>query len=182
MSIPHVFITSTSPEKIKATENAWKIVFPNREVVIVPLSNPNEAPSGVSEQPINKDISMGAYNRMMNLKEKLNNIYVGDYIVSYESGIWINPTEDFGDEGTICMILKLEENNDCIESAKSETRRYPYFIIEEARQKGITYLKEQNKLVSAWFKQNPVSNGLTREQTMTNVCIEALKKINMTCK
>lgn len=172
-----IYVASTSFEKINAAKNGWLALYPNTSVIVVPLTDANDAPSGVPEQPLNDEISRGAHNRLNALEKKLGeHLRDGDYLIAFESGIWVDlsdPTGQIAEEGTICVAKKV---NGQTASSKSVCRRYPYHIVTQARKEGITTLKEHNKLVSAWYKQNPVV-GQSREQVMIDVCVQTLAKL-----
>lgn len=177
-----IYLASTSAEKRKATENGWKQVHPNDSVTVVPLKNAGDAPSLVPDQPLNDDIVTGAQNRL-NALEKLyhDKLREGDYLVSFESGIWVDRSGvecvDYGEEGTICMVMKVQHPVSRFTFGKSKCRRYPYHVIKQARKDGITVLKDQDKRVCAWFEQNPTPSGSSREQVMTDVFAETLAKL-----
>lgn len=203
-----IYVASTSLEKVKATENGWKAIYPNNPATVVPLTNANDAPSLVGEQPLNDDILIGAWNRLNALKKlHHDSLRDGDYLVAFESGIWVDKTEtgeaqshslelcsnemgqslrlrqsgteyvDYGEEGTACVIMKVQHSDHPVACAKSECRRYPYHVVTQALKEGVTSFKEHNKRVSDWFKKNPSNTGLTREQVMTNVCAVTLAKL-----
>ena len=182
-----IYVASTSSEKIKATENGWKLVHPNDPVTVVPLKNASDVLSLVPDQPLNDDIVTGAQCRM-NALEKLHHdeLREGDYLVSFESGIWVESSSgeaqcaeyaDYGEEGTICMVVKVQYPASRCAYEKSECRRYPYHVIKQAQKEGITVLKDQDKRVGAWFKQNPTPSGSSREQVMANVFAKTLAKL-----
>lgn len=177
-----IYVASTSSEKLKATENGWKTVYPNNPATVVPLTNANDAPSLVGEQPLNDDIFVGAWNRLNALKKlHHNSLRDGDYLVAFESGIWVDKRgdeyADYGEEGTACVIMKVQHPFYLVACAKSECRRYPYHVIKQAQKEGVTSFKEHNKRVSDWFKTNPSTSKLSREQVMTNVCAVTLAKL-----
>lgn len=61
---------------------------------------------------------------------------------------------DFGEEGTICVLQRVQTVQLWKETrtAKSECRRYPYYVVKKVISEVITNLKDQDKLVSAWYK------------------------------
>lgn len=77
-----ILIGTKNPGKIEGAKQAFEQYFENVEIEGIPVS------SEVGDQPINKEISQGAKNRVKNLKKyaKENNIEA-DYYVASEAGI-----------------------------------------------------------------------------------------------
>ena len=96
-----VLIGTTNPGKIEGARKAFSHYFKNVEVVGI------KTPSNVSEQPLNKEIYMGAHNRVVNLKKyaKENNI-TADFFVAVESGI----TNELG-AWVITNVSVIQDNN-----------------------------------------------------------------------
>lgn len=158
-----IYLASTSPEKIRACFNGWSRVV--NEIIEVGASftiKTFDVKSDVSPQPLNDDIRQGALNRIKNLKALEDSKDI--YYVAFESGVWVSPEDKFGMEGTVCII----EYNGVCKEVISTRRDYPYFLIREAVEAGITNLKEHNKIVRAWFETAPKSL-LSRIEVMTNV-------------
>lgn len=179
-----IYLASASDEKLHAVKDGWKLTYSDVPLKVVPLKNSNETPSGVPDQPLNDDILQGALNRLKALIKRLEgSLKVGDYLVAFESGIWVEEIgigdyEDYGQEGTICLIMKVKDprGDGPVAYRKSECRQYPYHVITQAVKDGITVLKAQDKLVSAWYKQNPVQCS-SRVQVMSDVFAETMKML-----
>ncbi len=75
-----IFISSVNPVTVNATKVAFNKFFSN---VVV---NAQEVSSGVSEQPINEELSVGARNRVQAIKSSHENKQQIDYYVGIESG------------------------------------------------------------------------------------------------
>lgn len=180
-----VYVASASKEKTNAVQQAFLQLYPNQENHVVPLDNAGDISSGVPEQPMNDEIYTGAWNRLRGLKSlllKRNVLCPGDLIISFESGIWVGKNldgtpGDWGLEGTICLAMEYQTRQDRYASNQSSSRRYPYFLIKDARSKGITTLKEHNKLAADWFKENPSASKMTREEAMMDVCSRTVKTL-----
>ncbi|MBE5739000.1 MAG: inosine/xanthosine triphosphatase [Clostridiales bacterium] len=91
-----ILIGTKNPGKIEGAKRAFEKFFDNVEVVGVSVS------SDVPEQPVNKEIYMGAKNRVDNLiryasAEELD----ADYFVAIESGI----TEELGKWSIVNMAV-----------------------------------------------------------------------------
>lgn len=82
--IINVGIATNSEAKIEGIKSAFKKAFPDKQISVFS----KKTKSGVADQPFGKETSKGAFNRVQNLMEILNeeNINV-DYYVSCEAGI-----------------------------------------------------------------------------------------------
>lgn len=176
-----VYGASRSMEKIMAFSRGWYAVPHEVQVVDFQFI---DAPSGVSEQPVNEEIEQGARNRIAAVKAQLGE-WAGKgynpaqvYYIALESGIFVDPENQMGEEATICVI----ENNGKTVVKRSKGRVYPYYIVREAVARGVVTLKEHNKLVQDWYDacdQNQAPLGKTekiasRVMVMTDVVRDAL--------
>lgn len=77
-----ILMGTRNPGKIEGAKQAFEKYFENVEIEGISVS------SGVSDQPINEEILLGAKNRVKNLKKyaKENNIEA-DYYIASEAGI-----------------------------------------------------------------------------------------------
>jgi non-canonical (house-cleaning) NTP pyrophosphatase len=172
-SKPVIYLASTSEEKVKAINNGWSTT--NSATAEMQLFN---VPSGVPDQPLNEQIEQGARNRIQQIRREVGSAMAEDsYFVAFESGVWVNDGDDFGEEGTVCVIEHVQNGATKTTMMKSKCRKYPYFIIRDAIAEGVTDLKAQNKLVGAWFKEQPVDASVpkqSRTEVLTSVFMEAL--------
>ncbi|VAX27757.1 Inosine/xanthosine triphosphatase [hydrothermal vent metagenome] len=77
-----ILVGSLNPVKLNAVEEAFQNYFDNISVIGI------ETLSGVSDQPINDEIFIGAENRAMTLKKKNNSENLGgEFFVGIEGGI-----------------------------------------------------------------------------------------------
>ena len=162
-----VYIASKSEEKLQATTTAWcsERVLPTKFLQ-------HASASGVSEQPVDDEIKLGALNRIANIECHANQ---DDFLVAYESGIFVDKgSPDQSLEITLCAI-KIGGKT---VTAWSPGRQYPYSVILNAIEDGVTDLKSHNELVKQWYKSHPdVVSQQTRVEAMTKACEDCLKQL-----
>ncbi len=98
-----VLVGSKNPVKLKAVEEAFLKYFNNVSVLGL------EVPSGVSNQPIDNEVFLGAENRAINLKNKNDNENINaDFFVGIEGGIAKINSRWFA-FGGMCIINKEDK-------------------------------------------------------------------------
>lgn len=96
-----VLIGTKNQGKIEGAKRAFSRYFDNVEVVGIPVE------SGVSEQPVGKDIYLGAKNRVDNLVECAKSEGIdADFYVAIESGI----TDSLGKWSIINLVAVRDKN------------------------------------------------------------------------
>ena len=129
-----ILIASKNSAKVDGTKNAFEKFFNNVEVESVSVE------SGVSEQPVNDEIYLGAKNRVNNLfgYAKDNELFA-DYYVALESGL----TNGIGDwqNITLCVILDKKGNYSFGTSAGFPI---PNSFIEEIKEKSLSKFMAQH--------------------------------------
>lgn len=119
-----VLIGTKNPGKIEGARQAFEKYFDNVEIEGIKVS------SEVSDQPINKEILVGAKNRVKNLRKyaKENNIEA-DFYVASEAGI----TDSLGDWFDFNMTV-VEDKNGFQTVGSSQGFQIPEKYIEEIKQ------------------------------------------------
>lgn len=139
-----ILIGSKNPGKIEGAKQAFSTYFENVEIEGIDVN------SEVSNQPVNKEIFMGAKNRVKNVKKyaKDNNIGADFYIAS-EGGI----TNLLTDEWLDFNAAVIEDKNGFTSVGHSQGFQIPEKYVEEIRN------TELGKVMDKLFHKNELNKG-----------------------
>lgn len=132
-----VVIASQNPVKINSTRIGFKKMFPRRKFEFIGVS----APSGVSDQPRNKEILRGALNRAKNVSKLVPN---ADFWVGIEGGV----EESDKQMKSFTWIVIKGKNNVVGKGATGS------FFLPERVAKLIRQGKELGEAIDEVFKKN----------------------------
>jgi len=157
-----VAIATTSIEKIQGIKIAFSRFFHVEEHQFDVFAKKIE--SGVSEQPFNKQIYIGALNRVENIKKETKN---ADYYVSCEAGI-----EGFMNTFFNVQVVCIYENkNKNYYFGKSTAWQVPSKDIEVIRKNNLDYYLRQKGIKKI---QDIFGNSFSRTESISQAIELAL--------
>ena len=160
-----ILVASKNDAKINGAKIAFENFFSDVETDGVSVE------SGVSEQPVNNEIYLGAKNRVLNLVKyaKQNNVKA-DYFVALESGL-TNGLADWQNI-TICVIC---DNYNNFSFGTSAGFPIPEKFIDEIKEKSLsTFMAEQfnkNKAEKVNGGISFLTKGILHRQ---DLCVQAV--------
>ncbi len=149
-----ILMGTKNPGKIEGAKQAFEKYFNNIEIEGISVE------SEVSNQPINKEIIIGAKNRVKNLKEYArNNNIEADFYISSEAGV-----TDFLGEWIDINLAYIEDKNGMQSVGTSQGFPIPEKYIDEIKE------TELGKLMDKLFNGKEMGKGkggisiLTKEE------------------
>lgn len=149
-----ILMGTKNPGKIEGAKQAFEKYFNNIEIEGISVE------SEVSNQPINKEIIIGAKNRVKNLKEyAINNNIEADFYISSEAGL-----TDFLGEWIDINLAYIEDKNGMQSVGTSQGFPIPEKYIDEIKE------TELGKLMDKLFNGKEMGKGkggisiLTKEE------------------
>lgn len=149
-----ILMGTKNPGKIEGAKQAFEKYFNNIEIEGISVE------SEVSNQPINKEIIIGAKNRVKNLKEYArNNNIEADFYISSEAGL-----TDFLGEWIDINLAYIEDKNGMQSVGTSQGFPIPEKYIDEIKE------TELGKLMDKLFNGKEMGKGkggisiLTKEE------------------
>ena len=128
-----VLIGTKNPGKIEGAKQAFEKYFNNIEIEGISVE------SEVSNQPINKEIIIGAKNRVKNLKEYArNNNIEADFYISSEAGL-----TDFLGEWIDINLAYIEDKNGMQSVGTSQGFPIPEKYIDEINETELGHLMDK---------------------------------------
>ena len=149
-----ILMGTKNPGKIEGAKQAFEKYFNNIEIEGISVE------SEVSNQPINKEIIIGAKNRVKNLKKYArNNNIEADFYISSEAGV-----TDFLGEWIDINLAYIEDKNGMQSVGTSQGFPIPEKYIDEIKE------TELGKLMDKLFNEKEMGKGkgginiLTKEE------------------
>ena len=124
-----ILVATTSPYKVEGISEAFRKFFPEEEIVVEAC----KVPSGVSRQPLNEEVYIGALNRATAVKKiKREELATYDYIIGCESGLIKQPVCWFNSQ-----IVMIERKDGIIRWGVSDSFQIPTKYFKKIKESSI---------------------------------------------
>lgn len=152
-------VTSQNKLKINAVINAYSFMKNPPEVIGY------SAESGVGEQPVNEQALIGARNRIVDVRKRVNNL---DRIISIENGIF-QENSQWVDKAVV-VIYDASQGKEFI--AYSDAVVFPDEYVEEARKIGFDKITVGKVMADSGYISNSKDPHMSISGTSRQVYIE----------